>query len=59
MKTDLEIREFVEKKHNFDHIPETSKVKVFKIERDETVIWEIQKRIEEARIYYNKLIETI
>jgi hypothetical protein len=56
---DLEIREFVEKKHNFDHIPNTSKVKVFKIERDETVIWEIQKRIEEVRIYFNQLIETI
>ncbi len=49
----------VEKKHNFDHLPEQTKVKVFKIERDETVIWEIQTKVEEARIYFNSLIETI
>ena len=33
--------------------------KQFKIERDETVIWEIQNKVEEARIYFNQLIETI
>ena len=33
--------------------------KVFKIERDETVIWEIQNKVEQARIYFNNLIETI
>ena len=56
---DAEIREYVEKKHNFDHLPEKTKIKVFKIERDETVIWEIQNKIEQARIYFNNLIETI
>lgn len=56
---DLEIREYVEKKHNFDHLPDLSKVKVFKVERDETVIWEIQNKVEEARIYFNSLIGTI
>ena len=56
---DAEIREFVEKKHNFDQIPDNRKVKVFTIERDETVIWAIQNKVEEARIYYNNLIEMI
>ena len=56
---DAEIRDFVEKKHNFDQIPDNRKVKVFTIERDETVIWAIQNKVEEARIYYNNLIEMI
>ena len=56
---DAEIREFVDKKHNFDQIPDNRKVKVFTIERDETVIWAIQNKVEEARIYYNNLIEMI
>ena len=56
---DLEIREYVEKKHNFDQIPDNRKVKVFKIERDETVIWAIQEKVEEARIYYNLLSEVL
>lgn len=56
---DAEIREYVEKKHNFDHLPKNTKVKVFKIERDETIIWEIQNKVEQARIYFNNLIETI
>ena len=56
---DAEIREYVEKKHNFDHLPKNTKVKVFKVERDETVIWEIQNKVEQANIYFNNLIETI
>jgi hypothetical protein len=34
-------------------------VKVFKVERDETIIWAIQEKVEEARIYYNLLNEVI
>jgi len=56
---DLEIRDFVQKKHNFNQIPDNRKVKVFKIERDETVIWAIQEKVEEARIYYNLLNEVL
>ena len=56
---DLEIRDFVQKKHNFDQIPDNRKVKVFKVERDETIIWAIQEKVEEARIYYNLLNEVI
>jgi hypothetical protein len=56
---DLDIRDFVQKKHNFDHIPNERRIKVFKVERDETVIWQIQEKIELAREYYNQLFETI
>ena len=56
---DAEIREYVENKHNFDHLPKNTKVKVFKIERDETVISEIQNKVEQANIYFNNLIEAI
>lgn len=56
---DLEIRDFVQKKHNFDYIPDDRKVKVFKIERDETVIWKIQEQVEQARIYFNALMEAL
>ena len=54
-----EIRDFVEAKHNFDHIPKEKRIKTFVIERDETVIEEIKTRIKLCREYYNKLIETI
>ena len=33
-----EIRHYVEAKHNFDHIPLEKRVKVFKIQKDESVI---------------------
>ena len=56
---DLDIRDFVQKKHNFDHIPNERRIKVFKVERDETVIWQIQEKIELARDYYNNLFNTI
>jgi hypothetical protein len=56
---DLEIREYVEKKHNFDQIPDNRKVKVFKVERDETIIWAIQEKVTEARIYYDLLNEIL
>ena len=54
-----EIREYVEKKHNFNQIPNASRIKTFKVERDETVIWEIQNKVEQARIYFNQLIEKL
>jgi hypothetical protein len=54
-----DIRDFVEAKHNFDHIPKEKRIKTFVIERDENVIEEIKTRIELCREYYNQLIETI
>ena len=52
----LDVRDFVQKKHNFDHIPKEKRVKVFKIAKDESVIEQIKERIELARVYYNNLI---
>jgi hypothetical protein len=54
-----EIRNFVEAKHNFDHIPAEKRIKTFVIDRDESVIEEIKTRIELCREYYNQLIQTI
>lgn len=54
-----EIRHYVEAKHNFDHIPLEKRVKVFKIQKDEAIIEAIKEKIELAREYYNKIIETI
>ena len=54
-----EIRHYVEAKHNFDHIPLEKRVKIFKIQKDEAVIEAIKEKIELAREYYNKIIETI
>ena len=52
----LDVRDFVQSKHNFDHIPKEKRVKVFKIAKDESVIEQIKERIELARVYYNNLI---
>jgi hypothetical protein len=52
----LDVRDFVQSKHNFNHIPKEKRVKVFKIAKDESVIEQIKERIELAREYYNKLI---
>jgi hypothetical protein len=54
-----EIRDFVEAKHNFNHIPKEKKVKVFEIERDEDTINEIKEKVKLCREYYNQIIETI
>lgn len=55
----LDVRDFVQKKHNFDHIPKEKRVKVFKIAKDEEVIEKIKQRVEECREYYNNLIENL
>jgi hypothetical protein len=52
----LDLRDFVQKKHNFDHIPKEKRLKVFKIAKDESVIEQIKQKIELSREYYNKLI---
>lgn len=38
----------------FDEIPESKRIKTFHIERDETIIEDIKKRVEEARALYNE-----
>ena len=52
-----ELRQEVESKHNFDHIPTEKRIKTFEVNYDEEVIQAIYKRIEECREYYNTLIE--
>lgn len=55
----LDIRDFVQRKHTFGHIPKEKRLKVFKIAKDEEIIEKIKERIELAREYYNNLIELI
>jgi hypothetical protein len=38
----------------FDNIPESQRIKTFRINRNESVIEDIKKRIEEARGVYNQ-----
>ena len=52
----LDLRDFVQAKHNFDHIPKEKRLKVFKIAKDEEVIEKIKQRVEECREYYNDLL---
>ena len=54
-----EIRDFVESKHKFDHIPKERRLKTFVVKRDDQLIEEIKAQIELCRDYYNKLMETI
>ena len=55
----LDVRDFVQSKHNFDHIPKEKRLKVFKIAKDETVIEQIKQRIELTREYYNQLMNEL
>ena len=55
----LDLRDFVQKKHNYDHIPKEKRVKVFKVIKDDNVINNIKERINIAREYYNKLISEL
>lgn len=56
---DAEVREYIEKKHNFDHIPKENRVKVFEIERDNLVIDKIKERVELARLYYKQIVDAL
>jgi hypothetical protein len=55
----LDVRDFVQSKHNFDHIPKEKRVKVFKIFKNEDIINNIKERIDIARQYYNQLINEL
>jgi len=56
IEEDLNLRDFVQAKHTFGHIPKEKRLKTFIIERDNEVIEEIKTRIEECREYYNDLL---
>lgn len=54
-----DIRQYVEAKHSFMHIPKEKRVKTHVIKRDDKVIESIKTRIEECREYYNQIIELV
>ena len=54
-ETEAEVRQ----QHEFDHIPEANRVKAYHIERNEDVIQAIYERVNECKIYYNRLWEKI
>lgn len=56
LEESLDLRDEVQKRHNFDHIPDNRRVKVFEVEKDEKVIEAIKERVELCREYYNTLI---
>jgi len=51
----LDLIDEVQKRHNFDHIPDNRRVKVFEVERDDEVIEQIKERVELCREYYETL----
>jgi hypothetical protein len=54
-----DLREFVEDKHTFMHIPKEKRVKTHVVKRDDEVIEAIKTRIEECNEYYNEIIDLI
>ena len=56
MEENLELRDEIQKKHLFSHIPKNRRVKVFYVQKDEQVIEKIKEQVELCREYYNTLI---
>jgi hypothetical protein len=56
LEESIDLRDEVQKRHNFDHIPDNRRVKVFEVKKDEAVIEAIKERVELCRDYYNTLI---
>ena len=54
-----ELRQEVESKHKFSHIPKNRRVKYWFVQKDESVIEQIKERVELCREYYNLLMKTI
>lgn len=54
-ETEAEVRQ----QHEFDHIPEVNRVKAYHIERNDEVIQAIYDRVNECKIYYNRLWKKI
>jgi hypothetical protein len=55
LEESLDLIDEVQKRHNFDHIPDNRRVKVFEVERDDEVIEQIKERVELCREYYETL----
>ena len=56
---DLGLREYVLKKHNFDHIPMEKRIRVYEVQKDEQVIETLKEKIELAREYYEMLMKVL
>jgi hypothetical protein len=52
---DLDVREAVQASHNFDHLPDSLRIKRFIIKRDNEAIERVKQRVEVAREYYESL----
>jgi hypothetical protein len=59
IEEDLDVRQMVQHKHNFNHIPERLRVKRFIVERCDKSIEHMKEKVEQAREYYNELIKTL
>jgi len=55
----LDLREHVLKKHNFDHIPMEKRIRVYEVEKDEQVIETLKEKIELAKEYYEMLMKVL
>ncbi len=56
----LEIgEEMASRQLQFEHIPESQRVKVFRIERSEAVIDSIRERVEQARVKYDEFLNQL
>jgi hypothetical protein len=55
IEEDLEVRDVIQKMHNFDHIPDELRVKRFIVQKDEAAQEKIKERVEVARDYYQQL----
>ena len=56
MEESLDLRDEIQKKHIFSHIPKNRRVKVFYVQKDEAIIERIKEQVELCREYYNTLI---
>ena len=54
-----ELREEIETKHKFSHIPKNRRVKYWFVQKDEQIIEQIKERVELCREYYNLLMQTL
>ncbi|WP_353078879.1 hypothetical protein [Flavobacterium sp.] len=59
IEENTEVRNEIESKHKFSHIPNNRRVKYWFVQRDESVIEQIKERVELCREYYNLLMKTI
>lgn len=56
---DPNIVNFITAQHEFNHIPKVNRVKAYYIERDEDVIQAIYDKVNECKIYYDRLWQKI